>query len=63
LHDSAWSTSATLFVLHKVSWAERARRIKEVRRKGKKVEVPPQPFSALTELIKSTLDFFLRRGS
>jgi hypothetical protein len=40
-----------------------ARRIKEVRRKGKKVEVPPQPFSALTVLIMSTLDFFLRRGS
>jgi hypothetical protein len=28
-----------------------------------KVEVPPQPFSALTVLMKSTLDIFLRRGS
>jgi hypothetical protein len=31
LRDSAWSTSTTLFVLHKVSWASMARRIKEVR--------------------------------
>ena len=31
LRDSAWSTSTTLFVLHKVSWAQKARRIKEVR--------------------------------
>jgi len=31
LRDSAWSTSTTLFVLHKVSWESKARRIKEVR--------------------------------
>ena len=31
LRDSAWSTSTTLFVLYKVSWAQKARRIKEVR--------------------------------